>query len=60
MRNKNLILKSIIFVSVVGFVWTAFLLIALVVVSLLMAVMYLFFEPDFNMGSSGLVCLSEF
>lgn len=49
MRNKNLILKSIIFVSVVGFVWTAFLLIALVVVSLLMAVMYLFFEPDFNM-----------
>lgn len=49
MRNKNIILRGIIFLSVIGFVWSAFLLVSLLVVFLLMAVLYLFFEPDFNM-----------
>ena len=49
MRNKNIILRGIIFLSVIGFVWSAFLLVSLLVVFLLMAVLYLFLEPDFNM-----------
>ncbi|WP_339495739.1 hypothetical protein [Pseudomonas sp. RA_105y_Pfl2_P56] len=47
-RNKNIILRGVIFFGVIGFVWSAFLLVSLVVVFLLMAVLYLFFEPDFN------------
>lgn len=49
MRNKNIILRGIIFFSVIGFVWSAFLLVSLLLVFLLMAVLYLFFEPDVNM-----------
>jgi hypothetical protein len=37
------------YLSLAGFVWTVFMTITLVMVFLLMAVMYLFFEPDFEM-----------
>lgn len=48
MRNKNIVLKLIMYLSLAGFVWTLFMTIALVMAFLLMAVMYLFFEPDFE------------
>lgn len=48
MRNKNIVLKLIMYLSLAGFVWTLFMMIALVMAFLLMAVMYLFFEPDFE------------
>jgi hypothetical protein len=45
---KNIVLKLIMHLSLAGFVWTVFMTITLVMAFLLMAVMYLFFEPDFE------------
>jgi len=47
-RNKNIVLKLIMYLSLAGFVWTVFMTITLIMAFLLMAVMYLFFEPHFE------------
>lgn len=46
--NNNIVVRLVLSVCVVLFAFVVFFMISLGVVSLMMAVFYLFFEPDFR------------
>jgi len=49
MASRNIFARSVVFLCVIWFVFMVSLLLSLVVVSLLMAALYVFFEPDFRL-----------